>query len=304
MIGCFARLQPKNIAKIDEVDIVLGANEKFNLLKYIDEISLGEPSKILNSDIDSIKEFNPSFSLDERTRSYLKIQDGCDYTCSFCTIPFARGRSRSGGISSIMKAAKEIASAGKKEIVLTGVNIGDFGKGVDESFIDLINELDKVKNIERIRISSIEPNLLTNEIIEFCDSSIKFMPHYHIPLQSGSNKILRAMRRRYDKVYKDRIKKIKETNRYLYRCRCNIRVSGELKEDFLETYNFLTELDISYLHVFQYSERPGTDARKIHKKIQTSDKAKSKMLRILSGKRCELSTASSSIKKGLFFLKD
>ena len=288
VIGCFAQLQPKNIAKIDGVDIVLGANEKFNLLKYIDEISLGESPKILNSDIDSIKEFNPSYSIDERTRSYLKIQDGCDYSCSFCTIPFARGRSRSGKISSIIKAAREIASSGKKEIVLTGVNIGDFGKGIDESFIDLINELDKVRDIDRIRISSIEPNLLTNEIIEFCDSSIKFMPHYHIPLQSGSNKILRAMRRRYDKkVYKNRIKKIKEKNPdTCIGVDVIVGFPGESKEDFLETYNFLAELDISYLHVFSYSERPGTDALKIHKKTQKSEKSRrSKMLRILSAKK-------------------
>tara|TARA_Y100001980_G_C14555368_1_gene343742 strand:- start:2044 stop:3336 length:1293 start_codon:yes stop_codon:yes gene_type:complete len=288
VIGCFAQLQPKNIAKIDGVDIVLGANEKFNLLKYIDEISLGESPKILNSDIDSIKQFNPSYSIDERTRSYLKIQDGCDYNCSFCTIPFARGRSRSGKISSIIKAAREIASSGKKEIVLTGVNIGDFGKGIDESFIDLINELDKVRDIDRIRISSIEPNLLTNEIIEFCDSSIKFMPHYHIPLQSGSNKILRAMRRRYDKkMYKNRIKKIKEKNPdTCIGVDVIVGFPGESKEDFLETYNFLAELDISYLHVFSYSERPGTDALKIHKKIQKSEKSRrSKMLRILSAKK-------------------
>ena len=244
--------------------------------------------KFLNADIESIKEFKPSFSLEERTRSYLKVQDGCDYTCSFCTIPLARGNSRSGKIFSIVNAANKIASSGKKEIVLTGVNIGDFGKGNDESFIDLINELDKVKGVDRIRISSIEPNLLTNEIIEFCDSSIKFMPHYHIPLQSGSNKILRAMRRRYDKeAYKNRIKKIKETNPdTCIGVDVIVGFPGESDVDFLETYNFLNELDISYLHVFSYSKRSGTDAIKINEKVQKSVKSKrSKMLHILSEKK-------------------
>ena len=288
VIGCFAQLKPESITKIEEVDLVLGANEKFDVLKYIDGSSIGSPSKILNADIESIKEFKPSFSLEERTRSYLKVQDGCDYTCSFCTIPLARGNSRSGKIFSIVNAANKIASSGKKEIVLTGVNIGDFGKGNDESFIDLINELDKVKGVDRIRISSIEPNLLTNEIIEFCDSSIKFMPHYHIPLQSGSNKILRAMRRRYDKeAYKNRIKKIKETNPdTCIGVDVIVGFPGESDADFLETYNFLNELDISYLHVFSYSKRSGTDAIKINEKVQKSVKSKrSKMLHILSEKK-------------------
>ena len=288
VIGCFAQLKPESITKIEEVDLVLGANEKFDVLKYIDGSSIGSPSKILNADVESIKEFKPSFSLEERTRSYLKVQDGCDYTCSFCTIPLARGNSRSGKIFSIVNAANKIASSGKKEIVLTGVNIGDFGKGNDESFIDLINELDKVKGVDRIRISSIEPNLLTNEIIEFCDSSIKFMPHYHIPLQSGSNKILRAMRRRYDKeAYKNRIKKIKETNPdTCIGVDVIVGFPGESDVDFLETYNFLNELDISYLHVFSYSKRSGTDAIKINEKVQKSVKSKrSKMLHILSEKK-------------------
>jgi len=288
VIGCFAQLQPENIAKIDGVDIVLGANEKFNLLKYLDGISIGAPKAIRYLDIKNVKEFRPSFSLHERTRSYLKVQDGCDYTCSFCTIPLARGRSRSGTIPSTIKAAEEIANSDKKEIVLTGVNIGDFGKGGDDSFIDLITELDKVKGIDRIRISSIEPNLLTNEIIEFCNSSTKFMPHFHIPLQSGSNKILRAMRRRYDKeLYKNRIKKIKETN--LDTCigvDVIVGFPGESDDDFLETYTFLMELDISYLHVFSYSERAGTDAIKLDGKVQKSVKSKrSKMLHVLSEKK-------------------
>ena len=288
VIGCFAQLQPKSISKIDGVDIVLGANEKYNLLKYLDKISIGAPKTIRYSDIDNVKEFNPSFSLYERTRAYLKVQDGCDYTCSFCTIPLARGRSRSGSIPLTIKAAEKIAKSDKKEIVLTGVNIGDFGKGSDDSFINLITELDKVEGIDRIRISSIEPNLLTNEIIEFCNFSTKFMPHFHIPLQSGSNKILRAMRRRYDKeVYKNRIKKIKKVNPdTCIGVDVIVGFPGESDDDFLETYKFLMELDISYLHVFSYSERAGTDAIKLNGKVQKSVKAKrSKMLHILSEKK-------------------
>ena len=288
VIGCFAQLQPESIAKLNGVDIVLGANDKFDLIRYLNETNVEMSIKVIKSDIDEVNSFKPSYSMDERTRSYLKVQDGCDYTCSFCTIPLARGKSRSGTISNTIKAAKDIVNSGKKEIVLTGVNIGDFGKGNGESFIDLINELDKVKGVDRIRISSIEPNLLTNEIIEFCDSSIKFMPHYHIPLQSGSNKILRAMRRRYDKeAYKNRIKKIKETNPdTCIGVDVIVGFPGESDVDFLETYNFLNELDISYLHVFSYSKRSGTDAIKINEKVQKSVKSKrSKMLHILSEKK-------------------
>ena len=288
VIGCFAQLQPEDIAKIDGVDIVLGANEKFNLLKYLDGISFGAPKIIRYSDINNVKEFKPSFSLHERTRSYLKVQDGCDYTCSFCTIPLARGQSRSGTIPSIIKAAEKIANSDKKEIVLTGVNIGDFRSDSNDSFIDLITELNKVKGIDRIRISSIEPNLLTNEIIEFCNSSAKFMPHFHIPLQSGSNKILRAMRRRYNKeFYKDRIKKIKETNPdTCIGVDVIVGFPGESDDDFFETYKFLIELDISYLHVFSYSERAETDATKLNGKVHQIVKSKrSKMLHILSEKK-------------------
>ena len=226
--------------------------------------------------------------MDERTRSYLKVQDGCDYTCSFCTIPLARGKSRSGTISDTIKAAKDIAESGNKEIVLTGVNIGDFGKGNDESFIDLIKELDSINEINRIRISSIEPNLLTDEIIEFCNLSKKFMPHFHIPLQSGSDKILKAMRRRYDKkVYQNRIKKIKDINQdTCIGVDVIVGFPGESDEDFLETYNFLMDLDITYLHVFSYSERADTYAIKLDEKVSKSDKAKrSKMLHILSEKK-------------------
>ena len=288
VIGCFAQLQPNRIAKLNGVDFVLGAKDKFDLIKYLNEASVETTAKVIRSNIDEVNSFKPSFSIDERTRSYLKVQDGCDYTCSFCTIPLARGQSRSGTISSTIKAAKEIVKSGSKEIVLTGVNIGDFGKRNNESLIDLINELDSVNEINRIRISSIEPNLLTDEIIEFCNSSKKFMPHFHIPLQSGSDKILRTMRRRYDKkVYKNRIKKIKDTNQdTCIGVDVIVGFPGESYEDFLETYNFLIELDISYMHVFSYSGRADTDAIKIDGKVSKVDKSKrSKMLHILSEKK-------------------
>ena len=288
VIGCFAQLQPDSIAKLNGVDIVLGANDKFDLIKYLNETNVEMSTKVIRSDIDEVNSFKPSYSMDERTRSYLKVQDGCDYTCSFCTIPLARGKSRSGTISDTIKAAKDIAESGNKEIVLTGVNIGDFGKGNDESFIDLIKELDSINEINRIRISSIEPNLLTDEIIEFCNFSKKFMPHFHIPLQSGSDKILKAMRRRYDKkVYQNRIKKIKDTNQdTCIGVDVIVGFPGESDEDFLETYNFLIDLDITYLHVFSYSERADTYAIKLDEKVSKSDKAKrSKMLHILSEKK-------------------
>ena len=288
VIGCFAQLQPDSIAKLNGVDIVLGANDKFDLIKYLNETKVEMSTKVIRSDIDKVNSFKPSYSMDERTRSYLKVQDGCDYTCSFCTIPLARGKSRSGTISDTIKAAKDIAESGNKEIVLTGVNIGDFGRGNDESFIDLIKELDSINEINRIRISSIEPNLLTDEMIEFCNFSKKFMPHFHIPLQSGSDKILKAMRRRYDKkVYQNRIKKIKDINQdTCIGVDVIVGFPGESEEDFLETYNFLIELDITYLHVFSYSERSDTYAIKLDEKVSKSDKAKrSKMLHILSEKK-------------------
>ena len=288
VIGCFAQLQPNSIAKLNGVDIVLGANDKFDLIKYLNETNVEMSTKVIRSDIDEVHSFKPSYSMDERTRSYLKVQDGCDYTCSFCTIPLARGKSRSGTISDTIKAAREIAKSGNKEIVLTGVNIGDFGKGNDESFIDLIKALESINEINRIRISSIEPNLLTDEIIEFCNFSKKFMPHFHIPLQSGSDKILKAMRRRYDKkVYQNRIKKIKDTNGdSCIGVDVIVGFPGESDEDFLETYNFLIELDITYLHVFSYSERADTNAIKLDEKVSKSDKSKrSKMLHILSEKK-------------------
>jgi len=212
VIGCYAQLKPNDIAAIDGVDIVLGAEEKFNLLNHLDSINLNGSTKVIQSEIDQVHKFTPSYSSAERTRSFLKIQDGCDYTCSFCTIPLARGQSRSDTISNTLKVAKEVAETDTREIVLTGVNIGDYGKGSNETFFDLIQQLDLLDGIDRIRISSIEPNLLTNDIIEFCASSKKFMPHFHVPLQSGSDKILGAMRRRYKRdLFVKRVTKIKQT---------------------------------------------------------------------------------------------
>ena len=288
VIGCYAQLQPNEVAQVEGVDLVLGAKEKFDILEYLNDSSIDTSSSIIRSDIDYANTFKPSVSLDERTRAYLKVQDGCDYTCSFCTIPMARGKSRSGTVSSTIKEARKIVKSGNKEVVLTGVNIGDFGKKNNQSFMYLIRELDRINEIERIRISSIEPNLITDEIIEFCNSSNKFMPHFHIPLQSGSNKILRAMRRRYDtKVYRDRIKKIKDINpETCIGADVIVGFPGESYEDFLETYNFINELDITYLHVFTYSERKGTEAVKLGGEVQKKDRSeRSKMLHILSEKK-------------------
>ncbi len=288
VIGCYAQLKPNDIAAIDGVDIVLGAEEKFNLLNHLDGIDLNSGTKVFHSEIDHVHGFTSSYSTGERTRSFLKIQDGCDYTCSFCTIPLARGESRSDTIENTLKTAKDVAATDAKEIVLTGVNIGDFGKGTSESFFDLIQQLDCLDGIDRIRISSIEPNLLTNEIIEFCASSKKFMPHFHIPLQSGSDKILSAMRRRYKRdLYEDRVDKIKSL---MPDCCIGVDVivgfPGETNDEFLDTYNFLNELDISYLHVFTYSERSNTDAVEMGEVVPKDVRAeRSKMLHILSDKK-------------------
>jgi len=288
VIGCYAQLKPNDIAAIDGVDIVLGAEEKFNLLNHLDSINLNGSTKVIQSEIDHVHKFTPSYSSSERTRSFLKIQDGCDYTCSFCTIPLARGQSRSDTISNTLKVAKEVAETDTREIVLTGVNIGDYGKGSNETFFDLIQQLDLLDGIDRIRISSIEPNLLTNEIIEFCASSQKFMPHFHVPLQSGSDKILGAMRRRYKRdLYVNRVTRIKQT---IADACIGVDVivgfPGETEKDFLDTYNFLNELDISYLHVFTYSERPNTDAIEMNEVVSKEiRKERSKMLHILSDKK-------------------
>ncbi|MBI2730111.1 MAG: tRNA (N(6)-L-threonylcarbamoyladenosine(37)-C(2))-methylthiotransferase MtaB [Sphingobacteriales bacterium] len=266
--GCYAQLKPKEIAEIPGVDLVLGAAEKFNIAKHIRELAKGDSAKICSCDIEEVTGFNASFSINDRTRTFLKVQDGCDYNCSFCTIPMARGKSRSDSVSNVIKNAEQLAASGVKEIVLTGVNLGDFGKGqhgedkYEENFFDLVKALDKVEGIERYRISSIEPNLLTNEIIEFVANSKKFMPHFHIPLQSGSNKILGLMRRRYKReLYNEKVKLIKT---FMPHSAIGVDVivgfPGETDEDFKETFDFLHSLDISYLHVFTYSERDNTHA--------------------------------------------
>ncbi len=288
VIGCYAQLKPNDIAAIDGVDLVLGTDEKFNLLNHLDSIDLNGGTKVIQSDIDHVHKFTPSYSSGERTRSFLKIQDGCDYSCSFCTIPLARGESRSDTISNTLKVAKEIAETDANEIVITGVNIGDYGKGSKDTFFDLIQDLDRLNGIDRIRISSIEPNLLTDEIIEFCAESNKFMPHFHIPLQSGSDKILSAMRRRYNQdLYKNRVVQIKQ----IIPDACIgvdviVGFPGETDDDYLDTYNFLNELDISYLHVFTYSERPNTEAIELGEIVSKEKRAeRSKMLHILSDKK-------------------
>ena len=288
VIGCYAQLKPNDIAAITGVDMVLGAQEKFNLLNHLDTIDLNGGTKVIQSEIDHVHKFTPSYSSGERTRSFLKVQDGCDYTCSFCTIPLARGKSRSNSIENTMKVAKEVAQTDTRELVLTGVNIGDFGKGTSETFFDLIQQLDTLDGIDRIRISSIEPNLFTDEIIEFCATSQKFMPHFHVPLQSGSDKILGDMRRRYKRdLYKIRVEKIKSV---LPDACIGVDVivgfPGETNNDFLNTYNFLNELEISYLHVFTYSERPDTDAVELGEAVSKEKRAeRSRMLHILSDKK-------------------
>ena len=288
VIGCYAQLKPETIAEIDGVDLVLGAEEKFNLLNHLDTLDLNNGTRVIKSDINHVHTFTSSYSSGERTRSFLKVQDGCDYTCSFCTIPFARGKSRSDTIANTMKVAQEVAATDAREIVLTGVNIGDFGKGTTETFFDLIQELDQLEGIDRIRISSIEPNLLTDEMIEFCAASQKFMPHFHVPLQSGSDKILGAMRRRYKRtLYENSVAKIKQCiPDACIGVDVIVGFPGETDDDFLDTYNFLNELDISYLHVFTYSERPNTDALEIGAVVSMGDRAhRSKMLHILSDKK-------------------
>ncbi len=288
VIGCYAQLNPQEIADIPGVSIVAGAEDKFNLIEKIEsEELIGQPV-ILNSEIDYVTHFHPSYSMGERTRSFLKVQDGCDYTCSFCTIPLARGKSRSADIADTLLQAREIAVTGIKEIVLTGVNLGDFGKSHGESFFELIQELDKVEGIERYRISSIEPNLLTDEIINFTANSEKFLPHFHIPLQSGSDQILKAMRRRYKSdLFVRRINKIKS----IMPDACIgvdviVGFPGESEENFQETYELLKQLDVSYLHVFSYSQRDNTDAVKIEPKVsQQTIAERSKILHRLSMKK-------------------
>lgn len=299
--GCYAQLKPQEIAEIPGVDLVLGAAEKFNIAQHIRELSKGDSAKICSCDIDEVSGFHLSYSMNDRTRTFLKVQDGCDYNCSFCTIPMARGKSRSDTIANVVKNVNELAARGTSEIVLTGINLGDFGliptistseEGVaktskerKENFYQLIQELEKVEGIERYRISSIEPNLLTNEIIEFVANSKKFMPHFHIPLQSGSNAILGLMKRRYKReLYADRVKLIKTL---MPHCAIGVDVivgfPGETEEYFKETFDFLHALDISYLHVFTYSERDNTHALTLKPVIPVNTRhERNKMLRNLS----------------------
>ena len=291
IIGCYAQLKPTEIAEIEGVDAVLGAAEKFRLLELLDGFAKEQETKVLASEIAAANTFETSYSLYDRTRTFLKVQDGCNYGCAFCTIPLARGKSRSSSIDSILASARDIASTEVKEVVLTGVNIGDFGivNGEREArFADLVMALDEVEGIERFRISSIEPNLLTNEIIEFVAQSKRFVPHFHIPLQSGSNAILRKMGRRYlRELYEDRVSKIKTL---LPHACIGVDVivgfPGETDELFLETYNFINELNISYLHVFTYSERANTRAVELEGVVPMKKRnERSKMLRILSEKK-------------------
>lgn len=300
VIGCYAQLKPKEIAEIEGVDLVLGATEKFNLTKHLREFSKGDSTKICSCDIDDVEGFHSSYSVGDRTRTFLKVQDGCDYNCSFCTIPLARGHSRSNSIEGVLENVKSLAAEGTKEIVLTGINLGDFGKGFDggkkkeENFYDLIQALDEVEGIERYRISSIEPNLLTNEIIEFVATSKKFMPHFHIPLQSGSNKILGLMRRRYQReLYAERVAAIKKL---MPHCCIGVDVivgfPSESDDDFKDTFDFLHSIDVSYFHVFTYSERANTLALDIKPIVPTGVRNdRNKSLRNLSFQKMNYFTA-------------
>lgn len=291
VIGCYAQLKPQEIAAIPGVDLVLGASEKFNIVNYLDSFTKREATQVHACEIKDVKSYTSAYSAADRTRTFLKVQDGCDYFCSFCTIPLARGRSRSDTITNVVAMATEIAAKGIKEVVLTGVNIGDFGKGTegDENFLQLIQALDNVEGIERFRISSIEPNLLSDAIIRFVASSNKFVPHFHIPLQSGSNTILKAMRRRYEReLYASRVALIKQL---MPNCCIGVDVivgfPTEGEDEFMETYEFLNQLDISYLHVFTYSERDNTTAVRVTEGVvpMAIRQQRNKMLTILSEKK-------------------
>lgn len=289
IIGCYAQLKPKEIAAIPGVDLVLGASEKFNLPSYIEAFKKNVETEIHACEIHDVDQFVPSYSKDDRTRTFFKVQDGCDYSCAFCTIPLARGKSRSETVEKTLEAARKIiAESSPSEIVLTGVNTGDFGRYNGESFFDLVKGLDQLEGVSRFRISSIEPNLLSDEIIAFCAESQKFVPHFHVPLQSGSNRILRLMRRRYQReLYTQRVGSILQ---HMPEACIGVDVivgfPGETKEDFLETYQYLNELPISYLHVFTYSERDNTHAITMDGVVDQKERAKrSQMLRILSEKK-------------------
>ena len=285
VIGCYAQLKPEEISTIEGVDLVLGAQEKFNIGKYLDDTNKKNKPVLLNQSIKNVKTFYPGYSVGDRTRSFFKVQDGCNYFCSFCTIPLARGKSRSGSISQTIEKAKEIGRSEVKEVVLTGINLGDFGYGTNENFFQLIKELDQLNGIYRFRISSIEPDLLSEEIIQFVNSSNKFVPHFHIPLQSGSDYLLKKMRRKYDTdLYCSRIRLIKKLMPHAcIGVDIIVGFPGETKEEFNKTIEYLKSLPISYLHVFTYSERANTNAPKMNDVVPMDIRRKrSKQLRILS----------------------
>jgi threonylcarbamoyladenosine tRNA methylthiotransferase MtaB len=293
-IGCYAQLKPEELAAVDGVDLVLGATEKFKITDYINDLSKNDFGEVHSCEIEEADFYVGSYSIGDRNRAFLKVQDGCDYKCTYCTIPLARGISRSDELENVLKNAKEISSQNIKEIVLTGVNIGDYGKGEfgnkkhEHTFLELVQELDKVEGIERLRISSIEPNLLKNETIEFVSKSRTFVPHFHIPLQSGSNDILKLMKRRYQReIYTERVNKIREVMPdACIGVDVIVGFPGETDENFLETYHFLNDMNISYLHVFTYSERDNTEAAEMEGVVPANVRAKrSKMLRGLSVKK-------------------
>ena len=290
-IGCYAQLKPEELANVNGVDLVLGSKEKFKILDYLNDFKKNQSGKIHSCEISETNFYRSSFSIGDRTRSFLKVQDGCDYKCTYCTIPLARGISRSDKLDNILRAAKEISDSGIKEIVLTGVNIGDYGKGEfgnknhENTFLELVTALDKVDGISRVRISSIEPNLLSNDIINFVSNSKKFVPHFHIPMQSGSDTILKLMKRRYlSKLYRDRINHVKQVMpNACIGADVIVGFPGETEEEFMETYNFIKSLDLSYLHVFTYSERDNTEAVGLNNVVPSNIRSKrSKLLRALS----------------------
>lgn len=286
IVGCYAQLKPEEIAKMEGVNMVLGANEKFNILDHLDKLETADKTIVSYENIKQTTDFVPSFSFGDRTRSFLKVQDGCDYFCTFCTIPLARGKSRNASIEETVNEAKKIAATDVKEVVLTGVNIGDFGQGEGPTFYELIQELDNVEGVDRFRISSIEPNLLSNEIIDFCLSKSKrFVPHFHIPLQSGSDRLLKLMRRKYVReLYAERVEKIKSIRPdACIGVDVIVGFPGETDEDFQDTMTFLSNLDVSYLHVFTYSERTNTGAPKLGEKVPMEvRRERSKQLHLLS----------------------
>jgi threonylcarbamoyladenosine tRNA methylthiotransferase MtaB len=310
IMGCYAQLKPKEIAEIPGVDLVLGASEKFNITTHLKELTHGDSAKICSCEIEDIQDFHSSFSLNDRTRTFLKVQDGCDYNCSFCTIPMARGKSRSNSIENVLAEIKKIKEAGVKEIVLTGINLGDFGKDgngqkTGENFYSLLKNIEQFNGVNRYRISSIEPNLLTEEILNFVAASKKIMPHFHIPLQSGSNRILGLMRRRYKReLYTEKVQMIKKL---IPHCCIGVDVitgfPGETDEDFKETVDFLLSLDVSYFHVFTYSERDNTHALNIKPVVPVDIRhQRTKILRSLSYKKSQQFSRrhSGEIRKTLF----